>query len=112
MMGTDELIALYAHMHAVDNPLPDRKIVIEIWKEIQGNLNFKYFGTFIDQRLISSCTLSVKQNFTHCCRPYGVIENGVTLSEVRRRGYASGLLKCALSPATDRKKVRRNLPVL
>ena len=95
----NDLLALYSHMHSEDAPLPERKIVEKVWQEIQGNAQFKYFGAFIDRKLVSSCTLSVIPNLTRGCRPYGVIENVVTQSEYRRKGYASNILKHALSYA-------------
>ena len=95
----DELLGLYYHMHDVDDSLPERNIVEEIWQEIQENSHFKYFGTFINQKLVSSCTLSVIPNLTRGCRPYAVLENVVTHRDYRRRGYASNILKHALNYA-------------
>jgi GNAT superfamily N-acetyltransferase len=95
----DELLGLYSHMHDVDDPLPARNMVEEVWQAIQDNSYFKYFGIFINQKLVSSCALSVIPNLTRSCRPYGVIENVVTHSDYRRRGYASNILKYALNYA-------------
>ena len=79
LKGTDlnELLELYSHMHDEDDPLPESKIVEEVWQEIQDNSHFKYFGVFVNRKLVSSCTLSVIPNLTRGCRPYGVIENRV-----------------------------------
>lgn len=98
----DELLSLYLHMHAEDDPLPERKVVEEVWHKIQENSHFKYFGIFVNQKLISSCTLSIIPNLTRSCRPYGVIENVVTHCNYRRRGYASSILKHALSYAWEK----------
>ena len=95
----DKLLDLYSHMHAVDDPLPERNVVEEVWHKIQNNSHFKYFGAFVNQKLVSSCTLSVIPNLTRGCRPYGVIENVVTHGDYRRRGYASNILRHALSYA-------------
>ena len=89
----------HSHMHDIDDPLPERNMVEEVWQKIQDNSCFKYFGTFVNKKLVSSCTLSVIPNLTRSCRPYGVIENVVTHSDYRRRGYASTILKYALSYA-------------
>ena len=86
-------------MHTEDDPLPERNIVEEAWHEIQDNSHFKYFGAFVNRKLVSSCTLSVIPNLTRGCRPYGVIENVVTHSEYRSKGYASSILKYTLSYA-------------
>ena len=95
----DELLTLYSHMHVADDPLPERSIIEYIWHEIHDNPYFRYFGTFVDRKLVSSCTLSVIPNLTRGCRPYGVIENVVTHAVYRRRGYASGILRHALNYA-------------
>ncbi len=95
----DCLLALYTHLHAEDAPLPERDLVEDTWHEIQDSPHFMCFGTVIDQRLVSACTLSVIPNLTRGCRPYGLIENVVTHSAFRRRGYARCTLKCALAQA-------------
>jgi GNAT superfamily N-acetyltransferase len=95
----DKLLDLYSHMHAIDDPLPARNVVEEVWNKIQDNSHFKYFGAFVNHKLISSCTLSIIPNLTRGCRPYGLIENVVTHGDYRRRGYASNILKHALSYA-------------
>jgi GNAT superfamily N-acetyltransferase len=95
----DELLDLYSHMHAEDDPLAERKVVEDVWQEIRNNPCFKYFGIYVDGKLVSSCTLSVIPNLTRGCRPYGVIENVVTHAVYRRRGYASGILMHALNYA-------------
>ena len=99
----EELLVLYSHMHADDDPLPERNMVEKVWQEIQENSHFKYFGILVSQKLISSCTLSIIPNLTRGCRPYGVIENVVTHSDYRRRGYAGTLLKHVLSYAWSRR---------
>jgi predicted GNAT family acetyltransferase len=59
----------------------------------------RYFGAFVDERLVASCALTVIPNLTRSCRSYGVIENVVTHKDHRRRGYATALLKAALANA-------------
>jgi GNAT superfamily N-acetyltransferase len=93
----DALLDLYSHLHEKDNPLPVRNMIDDVWKEIHENSHFKYFGFFMNRKLVSSCTLSVIPNLTRGCRPYGVIENVVTNSDYRRKGYASDVLKYALN---------------
>ena len=64
-----------------------------------SSANYRYYGAFVDKRLVSSCALTVIPNLTRSCRPYGVIENVVTHSDHRRKGYATALLKTALADA-------------
>ncbi len=93
----DALLILYSHIHAEDDPLTERNVVEDVWREIQGNSNFKYFGAFFNRKLVSSCTLSVIPNLTRGCRPYSVIENVVTHADYRRKGHARGIHRHALS---------------
>ena len=91
------VLELYKHLHAEDDPVP--REVEEIWETIQQNQNLKYFGVFVDDALISSCTLSIIPNLTRGCRPYGLIENVVTHADFRRQGYGRSVLKHALKDA-------------
>lgn len=75
----DDLLALYHHLHAADDPLPARDVV--------------------DGALVASCTLTVIPNLTRGCRPYGVIENVVTHAAHRKRGHGKALLVHALARA-------------
>jgi GNAT superfamily N-acetyltransferase len=98
----DDLLELYKYLHDKDEPLPDRQIIESVWNEIQEKNNFIYFGVFIDEKLIASCTLSVIPNLTRGCRPYGLIENVVTHSEYRRKGYGKAVVEFALQHAWDK----------
>jgi GNAT superfamily N-acetyltransferase len=94
-----ELLALYAHLHASDDPLPESSIVQEVWRELMANPRYKYFGGYVDSTLVSSCTIAVIPNLTRACRPYGIIENVVTHAKHRNNGYGKALLAHALSHA-------------
>ena len=91
----DALINLYSFIHVSDDPLPEKPVVDAVWKEIQTHPFFIYFGVFVEERLISSCTLSIIPNLTRGCRPYGVIENVVTHSKYRRKGFGKAVLQYA-----------------
>ena len=93
------LLDLYTHMHDADAPLPDRERVETLWQEIQASPYFKYFGAFVTNKLVSSCTLSIIPNLTRGCRPYGLIENVVSHSDFRQRGLGRALLKHTLAYA-------------
>lgn len=90
------LLALYQHLHTEDDPLPDIDSIEAIWQELLVSPYHKYFGAYVEGRLVSSCTLTLTPNLTRGCRPYGVIENVVTEDGFRKRGFATGVLKKAL----------------
>ena len=92
----DLLLDLYNYLHSSDDPLPERNVVQSTWKEITESSHFKYFGVFLEERLVSSCTLSLIPNLTRGCRCYGVIENVVTHAEFRQQGFGRKILNFAL----------------
>jgi GNAT superfamily N-acetyltransferase len=95
----NELLALYAHLHRSDSPLPEPLAVRAVWQELLGSNRYKYFGGFVEDILVSSCALTVVPNLTRGCRPYGVIENVVTHASHRSRGHGKAMLAHALSHA-------------
>jgi GNAT superfamily N-acetyltransferase len=95
----NQLLMLYEHLHSEDVSLPGISIIKNVWNEILSNPSYRYFGGFIDDQLISSCTLTVIKNLTRGCAPYGLIENVVTHSEHRNKGYGKAILTHALSSA-------------
>jgi len=56
---------------------------------------------FIDGCLVSSCIIDICDNLTHGSRPFAVIENVVTHSDYRRKGYASFVLEYAKEIAVE-----------
>jgi len=95
----DQLIELYLHLHTVDTPMPERQQIERVWNDAICNDCIKYLGKFIDEKLVSSCAISIIPNLTRSCRPYGVIENVVTHGEFRRLGYGKAVLSAALASA-------------
>jgi GNAT superfamily N-acetyltransferase len=98
----NELLDLYSYLHSSDDPLPRIDVVSAIWREIRASPNIKYFGLYVDGRLVSSCTICIILNLTRGCRPYGVIENVVTHKDFRRKGYGRDILVHALEYAWSR----------
>lgn len=92
----NDLLALYAHLHKSDDPLPEPAAVEAIWHELMANPRYKYLGSYVDNRLISSCAITVIPNLTRGCRPYGVIENVVTHPGHRNQGHGKAVLAQAL----------------
>jgi len=94
-----DLLALYEHLHSSDTPLPADSVVQSVWRELMTSPKHRHYGAFVDEQLVSSCTLTIIPNLTRSCRTYGVIENVVTHASHRRRGYAKALLRAALADA-------------
>jgi GNAT superfamily N-acetyltransferase len=94
-----QLLLLYEHLHSTDTAPPEISAIECVWREILLNPSYHYFGTFLGSQLVSSCTLTVIQNLTRGCAPYGLIENVVTHSEHRRKGFGKAILAHALDTA-------------
>ena len=56
-----------------------------------------------DGKVVSSVQMAIIENLTHNVRPFAVIENVVTHSDYRNRGYASALLGKASEIAKEYK---------
>lgn len=97
----DALLALYAHLHESDLPLPPRPEVERVWAEALANPRCRYFGGFENGSLVSSCTITLIPNLTRACRPYGVIENVVTHTAHRGKGWGKRVLQAALAFAWE-----------
>lgn len=95
----NQLLLLYRHLHKTDVALPEASTVKSVWYEILSNPNYRYFGGFLDKQLISSCNLAIIPNLTRGCAPYGIIENVVTHSEHRNKGFGKAILSHALNTA-------------
>lgn len=93
------LLILFRDLHKLDEPLPPSEKVERTWSEVLATSRSVCFGGFIGADLVSSSTVTVIPNLTRGCRPYGLVENVVTSSRHRRRGYGSALLRAALSHA-------------
>lgn len=88
------LLELYTHLH--DNPVPvmnDR--ILAVWEQIIRDKNHHVVVGLLDGAMVSSCVISVIPNLTHKQRPYALIENVITDTNVRGRGYASAILEFA-----------------
>lgn len=89
-----ELLELYVYLG--DNPMPDNlENVAPVWREILQNPRYHILAAEKEGRLVSSCTLIVVPNLTHGQRPYALVENVVTHSDFRGRGFGTAVLHAA-----------------
>lgn len=98
----DALLELYDHLFCTDAPLPGRERVLQVWQSMISNPMLHCLALELDDRLVSSCTLTITPNLTRGARPYGQIENVVTHTDYRRRGLGAALIRHALGMAWER----------
>lgn len=90
----DGLMRLYMQLH--DNPFPDKdERVMAVWNNILNDKNHHIIVAEENGRLVSSCVCVIVPNLTRGQRPYALIENVVTDSAYRRKGFATACLKYA-----------------
>ena len=76
--------------------MPDNlEDVAPVWREILQNPRYHILAAEKEGRLVSSCTLIVVPNLTHGQRPYALVENVVTHSDFRGRGFGTAVLHAA-----------------
>ena len=96
------LLRLYQDLHPNDEaPLTD-DAVEGVWSGLCDRDDFFFIGVLAGEELVATCSLAIIPNLTRGCRPYGVIENVVTLEAYRRRGLGRAVLRHALEVAWKR----------
>lgn len=94
----DDLQELYLHLHETSKLSLNSKTQ-SIWKSIIADKNYHILIGEINGKLISSLTLIIIANLTRGARPYAIIENVVTHSDYRNKGYAKMLMQEAIKIA-------------
>ena len=95
------ILALYAHLHAADEPLPDAATVTQVWDDICRDPKLHCLAAEMDGVFVASCILAIIPNLTRGARPYGLIENVITHADYRRQGIGTALLRHALDVAWE-----------
>lgn len=79
--------------------LPEEEQDLNLWREkLKRFFEDGLYHILVaeeDGVLVSSVTLVIIENLTHNLRPYALIENVVTHSQRRNKGYASALMEKA-----------------
>ena len=90
----NSLLELYTHLH--ETGLPENTEYLEkTWNTICNDENHHIIVCDIEGKIVSSCVCVIIPNLTRNIRPYAFIENVVTHSDYRNRGYATACLEFA-----------------
>jgi GNAT superfamily N-acetyltransferase len=90
----NELLELYTHLHELGIP-ENTEHLQKTWESICSDYNHHVIVYEIDGRIVSSCVCVIIPNLTRNIRPYAFIENVVTHTDYRGKGYATGCLNFA-----------------
>lgn len=89
-----ELLQLYLSLH--EQSLPElTEHFHSTWNQIVEDANHHVIVNIIDNQIVSSCVCVIIPNLTRSARPYALIENVVTNSHYRGKGYATECLSFA-----------------
>lgn len=89
-----ELLELYLHLH--ENQIPEMTEDLKsTWNTIIEDKNHHIIVKEVDGKIVSSCVCVIIPNLTRNIRPYAFVENVVTHSDYRGRGYATECLNYA-----------------
>ena len=95
----NELLGLYLFLHETSVPEMTEHLR-NTWNTIMEDKNHHVVVNEIDGKIVSSCVCVVIPNLTRNIRPYAFIENVVTNSAYRGKGYATECLNYAKEIAT------------
>ena len=90
----DELLNLYLHLHEKSVPEMTEHLK-NTWDTIINDGNYHIIVKEVDGKIVASCVCVIIPNLTHSIRPYALIENVVTHSDYRGKGYATECLNFA-----------------
>lgn len=95
-----QLMMLYSHLNE-DDPQLDGERAAAIWQQIESNPAIHYLVARLNGQLISTCHISIIPNFTRGGMPYALIENVVTLPQLRGQGIGEQLIRRAIELARE-----------
>lgn len=88
---------LYKNFYSDDKSISKESDVKELWEKVYENSQLKYFVVDKDDKIVSTCTLTIIPNLSYKGRPYGLIEHVVTRKEYQGQGLGTKLLKHTLN---------------
>lgn len=98
----EKLLELYKHLNKDDPKIIVDESIKKLWNEIYEDLNTFYIVVDIEGEIVSSCMLTIIKNLTRNARPFGLIENVVTHSNYRKKGFGRKVLSKALEIAWEK----------
>ena len=89
-----KILELYLHLH--EETIPEMTEHLKTtWKTIMQDKNHHIIVKELEGEIVSSCVCVIIPNLTRNIRPYAFIENVVTHSSYRGKGYATECLNYA-----------------
>lgn len=95
-----DLLALYTHLHELGIP-ENSEHLQKTWSAIYNDTNHHIIVCEVDGKIVSSCVCVIILNLTRELRPYALIENVVTHTDHRGKGYATACLNFAKELAKE-----------
>ena len=92
------ILQLLRELNSDDPELPV-DVARTSWMAMLNQSGLTVYVAELAGELVATCTLLIVPNLTRNARPYALIENVVTLSAYRQRGYARAVLQFALAQA-------------
>ena len=89
-----DVLRLYLHLHETGVP-ENNDHLRETWAQILHDPNHHRIVNEVNGKIVSSCVCVIIPNLTRGVRPYAFIENVVTDSACRGKGYATECLNHA-----------------
>jgi len=89
-----ELLELYTHLHEKGIP-ENNEHLRNTWSAICADPDYHIIVCEEDGKIVSSCVCVIILNLTRGVRPYALVENVVTHSDYRGKGYATACLDYA-----------------
>ena len=87
----NQLLQLYTHLHETTVP-EESDHLKQTWQTIMQDSNHHIIVKIVDGQIVSSCVCVIIPNLTRNIRPYAFVENVVTHSDYRGKGYATECL--------------------
>ena len=90
----NKLLELYTHLHEL-GVSENTEHLEKTWNTICNDENHHIIVCEVDGKIVSSCVCVIIPNLTRNIRPYAFIENVVTHTDYRGKGYATACLNYA-----------------